>query len=995
MNFCFIRFHFRGTHYSDKIVFNTQTPTNDLRGSLQGNVLFAQACIIPSKPATNPQDVRPHLVSLRDTLVMLKPINSDFNSSSGVVVRVMDENKTNLFQGEMLPPSKLPKAAERMNPDGDEYDFLEPSSYDYVIDSQYELNKIRLEGNSSYLKSILLNNTFIKIETRDERWIENFFLPPMMKPTGVVTMVTFMRYAGYGSAIHYADSRFCLSRGSKIAFTNANGVWNTIQHSSVNEEKTIREFVAQKSFGKTVNDKVEIEKMENDYNGTYIDSLITTFKNIEITIDNQNWVKNIYLSREINHHTGIFIKFSSKSKHDLFVHYDLGTLALSEDETLIFMSKNGKWIEWSDTLDSRFIYGENFWSIFLPKAVVKTGIEFHFSNQKTTGHLVNVTVGAPTELLLHTIDIGFLVSYRDEFNFQKYSGYQEEYFQSIPVSRIIVNEYEPVTLDEVVLPDGTHYTNVSNDNGGWHSGDMRQVGKALFSLGINLANYGIHSDSHTEDNPYSSAQIAAHNTRGMYSNGLQRHGGSGGNSMVTLDSSVGNEFSHEVGHNFGLGHYPGGFSGSVHRSSEYFGSTWGWDSSKNLFLPNFRKKVNEQPSCYTGTCQEPFYGHQFGYDAMAGGEPFSPNTNSYTLHTPYVFNKIQEFLESKIVFDTDSPTGMMKWDSSCSCMKPWESIVPWKAEKRVEPADCTSNKTLGEILQKHSRIDIWFWNGNWVRDIHIPDANATYEGKSIRVKQDTGWYSNLHIGKRQIKVSYGDVYYFIGRKDHWEEMSVLPPIPLDVNVDHPRKPVAQGIPVTTLLGYYDPEQKLKSHIYPALHSAYGNTFAHNTDKELDKDVCFAVIDNSKNESLKYELKSSRQTTNFMNKFHINVAETFGPRSITIYCKGNVIAVLEAIEQPTKKLEYKVYGRPMEVLIDTSSDASASSTRKQQKASATTTQNDLVRSPFTTYLLTNGITTNFLVRQNSTAMPISNKSTPIQNSIQLLSTLCLLQILVSF
>ena len=124
LNFCFIRFHFRGTHYSDKIVFNTQTPTNDLRGSLQGNVLFAQACIIPSKPATNPQDVRPHLVSLRDTLVMLKPINSDFNSSSGVVVRVMDENKTNLFQGEMLPPSKLPKAAERMNPDGDEYDFL-------------------------------------------------------------------------------------------------------------------------------------------------------------------------------------------------------------------------------------------------------------------------------------------------------------------------------------------------------------------------------------------------------------------------------------------------------------------------------------------------------------------------------------------------------------------------------------------------------------------------------------------------------------------------------------------------------------------------------------------------------------------------------------------------------------------------------------------------------------------------------------------------------
>ena len=406
--------------------------------------MCAQACIIPSRPATDPLDVRPHLVSLRDTLVMFKHINSDFNSSSGVEVRVVNENQTKLFEGMMLPPSKLPKAAERMNPDGDEYDFLEPPNYDYVIDSQAELNRIERNGNRSYLKSILFNNTFVKIETRDGRWIANFYLPPMSKPTDVVTMVTFIRYAGYGSMVHYSDSGFSLAKNTKIAFTNVNGKWNTIYSSSVKAERAIRDFVAQKSYGKTVRDKVDMEKMENDFNGTYIDSLISNHKNIEIIIKNSNWVKNIYLPIDIRSYTGKFIKLSSKSKEDLFVHYDLGTLALSQNETLIFMSKNGKWIEWSDTLDSRFIYGENFWSIFLPKPVVKPGIEILFSNHRTTGRLVNITVGAPTEILLHTIDIGFLVSYRDEFFFQKFPGYQEEYFQSIPVSRVIVIAYAPV-----------------------------------------------------------------------------------------------------------------------------------------------------------------------------------------------------------------------------------------------------------------------------------------------------------------------------------------------------------------------------------------------------------------------------------------------------------------------------------------------------------------------------------------------------------------------
>ena len=85
-------------------------------------------------------------------------------------------------------------------------------------------------------------------------------------------------------------------------------------------------------------------------------------------------------------------------------------------------------------------------------------------------------------------------------------------------------------------------------------------------------------------------------------------GGSGGNGMVTLENSVGNEFSHEVGHNYGLGHYVDGFRGSVHRPASEVNSSWGWDSEKNVFYPNFSQGNNGLDQCLDGECQSPYLG---------------------------------------------------------------------------------------------------------------------------------------------------------------------------------------------------------------------------------------------------------------------------------------------------------------------------------------------------------------------------------------------------
>src|SRR5690606_35588753 len=152
---------------------------------------------------------------------------------------------------------------------------------------------------------------------------------------------------------------------------------------------------------------------------------------------------------------------------------------------------------------------------------IHPGLTLTFQQGAASGNLADLAVGAPTELLIHTIDIGMLTTPRGRFDFATDPSAHREYFQTLPVSRMIVGNYEPLTLNQVMLPDGTLLTDVDPSVGGWHEGTMRQIiGKELVSIGIDNANYGINSTAgRGEDtHPYYAAQLAAHNSRGKYSN---------------------------------------------------------------------------------------------------------------------------------------------------------------------------------------------------------------------------------------------------------------------------------------------------------------------------------------------------------------------------------------------------------------------------------------------------------------------------------------------
>ena len=794
---------------SKGVVFNTNKPTNDLDGYLEGHVLFAQNVIIPAKSSIDPADHRPHLVSLRDTLILFKPLNSA-NPGSDVTVSIFDKNKQQVFNANMSPPDEMPKIAGQPTSDIDPHEFLERDDYDYIFSSKEQLNMIDNGPQGNDLKILLSRKRFVKIKMADGQWIRNVYLPAM-EATDHSVLIVFDIQSQHSCTVHFQGKNIKLKYGTKLAFTLIESMWYTIYQSTIKQSKAVSKLLATRNYGWVVEGLKELMKMKNDYQGKRIEELLS-WGDINIKTADANWIKDFYLPTNSHKNEGKFVTFSSNAGLDSRIHFEDDSWKLSKGTNLMFICKDGKWIEYSNALLGKIKYVDGYWSVKIPMEVVVPDIIFSFSHNNLNGYLRNVQIGAPNELLLHTIDIGMLVSPRDKFEFQKDSKYHSEYFQQVPVSRLIVTEYEPITFEKVVLPDGTVYKNASTDEGGIHSGDMRgRIGKQLISIGINHANYGIHSTTGpSETSPYSCAQITAHNSRGRYKNGVQTHGLSGGASIVTLENSLENEFSHELGHNYGVGHFPNGFSGSVHRSSEYFGSTWGWDSVKNVFIPNFNRYISGEFACVDGNCQEPFLGRKFGYGAMGGGSVSYPSVNHFTLHTPYELKKIQQFFESKAVFDPNSTTGYRVWSYDCKCMKEWESY---------------------------------------------------------------------------------------------------PPLRVDVDKDIPRTPDKQGIAVTTLVGYYDPVAELESYVYPALHGAYGNTFKQDSEEVIRKTKCFAKISSASKKILRYALKENRKKDGYMNKFHINVAESFEPKKISIQCNGKQLAE-RYISGPKKHLIYTVNGRPL-------------------------------------------------------------------------------------
>ncbi|MEZ8027447.1 M66 family metalloprotease [Enterovibrio norvegicus] len=609
--------------------------------------------------------------------------------------------------------------------------------------------------------------------------------------------------------------------------------------------------------------------------------------------------------------TGKIVTFTSQAGYNSTLHYSHGVDTLSRGNSITYNNVDGLWYAQSDVDYGNLAYSETAYTTILPADVIQPGFSLTLTAGDSEGTVEGIQVGANTTLILNTVDVGLLTPPRGEFRFMADKNLHRDYFQSLQISKLIVNPYAPIHLEEIMLPDGRLLVDVDPSSADAYGSDSHyRIARELISAGINSANYGVNSAGVMDSArwnisaPYHAAQITVNNSRGNYSNGIINHGLLGSYAGVaSVVSSTGNEFSHEVGHELGAGigsvhpeaHYLGGFKGSVHNSSTQINSTWGWDLFENTFLPNLSKARTNGASCYEGQCAEPFEGHSFGWGTMAGGWPLHPDANAYTLHTPYELDVFQTLLESKANFDAASPTGFSKWDTESLTMTPWANTLTDDLAFNI--AVVSGNNALNNFDENSRQFHALFatadavrlntGNGHWARDFYLPE-DESFEGKVAVFRSTAGYNSHIHFGDTSLLLINGQQHAFRFEAGQWDQVDSNI---IDRTLD--RVPHEQGIAVTTLVGYYDPQNTLPSYFYPALNGAFGAVYEDN----FTPSSCQLNVQTHNDGTLTFNLHNRRLNDGLMNRFHVNVATESQPYRAELYCNNTLLDSMD-ITAPT-------------------------------------------------------------------------------------------------
>lgn len=335
----------------------------------------------------------------------------------------------------------------------------------------------------------------------------------------------------------------------------------------------------------------------------------------------------------------------------------------------------------------RVQFSKRAWSTALTWNEVRPGLSIRIvdpvNNKNGDLRSEDIDFAAPGELVVQSIRLGLLTDppkSTGHYMLLEPEKAGTDYFQTIPAARMIVSKYEDMKLDKVMVASGAIYNLASATTGDVYSGDMREnTAKSTFSTGINLANWGVTSSSmQSQEQPQVTQSVVIHHAAGNYSNGVQGHGLSGGNGILTLYDSVGNEFSHEIGHHYGLGHYPGEKDGNYFWAAHHTDSGWGYIAFRNKMRGNLNWRTTNLGDGTNGVPN--FLGkYAYGWDAMSGGATAS-SISRYTHYTGYsTQQKIQPAFD-RDVWAEDSATGYKKWNETTRMMEVSQPKVPTKSD---------------------------------------------------------------------------------------------------------------------------------------------------------------------------------------------------------------------------------------------------------------------------------------------------------------------------
>ncbi|WP_025822516.1 M66 family metalloprotease [Shewanella marina] len=399
------------------------------------------------------------------------------------------------------------------------------------------------------------------------------------------------------------------------------------------------------------------------------------------------------------------------------------------------------------------IFGHQVWSLPLPWDWMLPGLTLAFiDNHGRHAQLAQpIEFGGAPELVIQNIDMGMLTQPRGRNTMANNTAeHAADYFQKIPVSKMVIGQYAPAYFATVTMPNGKVYTERSDTDGGWHSGDMREaIGKALISTGINNANVGISTTAGSSQ-AYNRRfnHITAHTNVGVYTDAKTHatktvvHGGSGGGGIVTLEDTTGNEWSHELAHNYGLGHYPS--MASVHDMQ----SGWGWDNLFKRFIGSLDWRGEAREITLGGETSAPYLDtFRFVVDSQAGGEYRKLGlVSNFTYQHPMQVRRVQAWLNSGYNQDPSSASYYVKWDQALQAYIDAETDFPAAAQTGVP---VTTLVGIYDPMRVNASQIYPVLYGNYGNTFNLPEG-ADYTPAAGELSLTQGWHQLQSLTAEQI-----------------------------------------------------------------------------------------------------------------------------------------------------------------------------------------------------------------------------------------------------
>ena len=409
----------------------------------------------------------------------------------------------------------------------------------------------------------------------------------------------------------------------------------------------------------------------------------------------------------------------------------------------------------SDVAGDKVTYSDKAWWAIIPWQHVRQGMSLRFSSNGQTGELAaaSIDMGEATQLVIKSIRLGMLTDPlmgSAHWTLIDPVMAASDYFQTLPVSKVVLGSYANMSLKRVIIASGRIYDQAVDGSsaveGGWHAGDMREnVGKSQVSIGINLADMGQTSNNMAQSYSRKFKQITTHYAWGQYTNGFINHGGSGGNGIATLTNGQYNEPSHEWGHDYGLGHYPGKELTTDGRwQFHHADSGWGYNTMRHRMRASFKGIKADGSYDYTA-------------DAMAGGESASP-FSKYTFYTGFSARNIQNELAGYAIPDAAYPSGYKIWNSATGQYADYTKDVRPKPKKvgvpvatilgGYDPDGKASGTENGATVSYANNAVIYpVFHGNYgnVFDLPEPDLSGSANPCWVTVNNAAGDIKNIAI----------------------------------------------------------------------------------------------------------------------------------------------------------------------------------------------------------------------------------------------------------